>query len=109
MRSIQKQAKLLLVLFKYSSDIRPSDSLSYNVTKILVDGGYGNGNDSRYIWKFKSMEYRWKEYNQESFYIENAFENKILAVADGDGSLKMAHETEEKLKSTWAMFYVRWV
>lgn len=85
----------------------PDDSSGDNVTKILVNAGIGN--DPRYLWRLKPVEFRWKDYNQESFYIENTLENKILAVADGDGSLKLADPTEEKLKSTWAMFYIRLV
>lgn len=80
---------------------------SDNVTKVLVNSG--NGNDPRYIWKLKPVESRWKDQNQELFYIENTFENKILAASADDGALVLEGATEERLKSTWAMFYVRLV
>lgn len=76
-----------------------------NVTKVLLTSS--NTNDPRFIWKLTPVEPRWKEYNQESFHIVNTFQNKILAV--GDGALTLADATEEKLKSTWAMFYIRLV
>lgn len=92
-------------MYASSNDSSGSDN---SATKILVNAG--NLNDPRYIWKLKPVEFRWEEYNQESFYIVNkAFEDKILAVADGDGSLKLADATEEKHKSTWSMFYIQLV
>lgn len=84
----------------------PDNSSGDDVTKILVNAGIGN--DPRYLWRLKPVQFRWKDYNDEPFYIENIFENKILAVVE-DGSLKLADPTEEKLRSTWAMFYIQLV
>lgn len=80
-------------------------SLLNSDVKIVVAGG--NNNDPRYIWKLKPVESRWDRYNQESFYIVNTFENKILAVSSGDGTLQLVEATEEKYESTWSMFYIQ--
>lgn len=62
-------------------------------------------NDNRYSWVLSPSLGQWTEKNRELFYIKNLVDNRILAV--GDGSLELAEPTDEKLKSTWAMFYIR--
>ncbi|KAG4078564.1 hypothetical protein HA402_002678 [Bradysia odoriphaga] len=79
-------------------------SHAYSTDVILGDR---NGTDTRYIWKLSPVVAQWEDNNRELFHITNTFENKVLAV--GGRSVILADATEEKLMSTWAMFYIQLV
>lgn len=102
--------KKMLIRNSVTNDLlcAPRGDSSNNVTNVRVVNVHGT-NHPRFIWKLKPVEYRWKQYNMELFYIENTQENKLLSVAGDDGSLELVKATEEKLKSTWTMFYIQLV
>lgn len=78
-----------------------------NSTILLLGKDNGNATDARYIWKLTPAMTQWDNNDRELFYITNTLEDKILAV--GGGSVVLAEATEEKVKSTWAMFYIQLV